>query len=211
MSRPVRTPHDLVKFGIHFAEIDLSKLKARGLRQLRNQLASALGRDSASVDSVRAGVLVSRRFDGPSPDQYGRAELGRLQVEVTRLMQSVAGGAHRHLAPIDLGSIRVITLPYKDKSIWHLQGTVMAVFLHILLLALSQTDNRIVRRCPECPRLVAAEGKRRYCSRRCTNRASMKEFVRRTGRERLRLAKRRAYERRVLPGRARRYRPRLSS
>ena len=211
MSTLVRTPQDLLKFGIQLAETNLTNLRDADLKRMRRQLASALGRDSGSVDSVRAGVLISRKFDGPSPDRYGVEDLARLQVEVTRLLRPVTAGAFRPLQPTSLAMIRVMTLPYRDRSLPYLQGTVTAVFLHILLLALSMTDNRVVRRCPVCSRLLAADGKRRYCNRRCTNRASMKKYLERNGRESLRLAKRREYQQRVLPGCARPYKPRQLS
>jgi len=211
MSIHVRTSQDLLKFAIHLAEVRFAGLRGRGLQLVRKRLASALGRDSASHGGVRAGVMVSHRFDGLSPDRYGLANFAHLQAEVARLLESVAGGAQRQLKPIVPGPIRVLTLPYQGRTLLFIEGTVEAVFLHVLLFALSQADNSIVRRCPVCTRIFAALGQRRYCERRCTNRASRMKYMARHGREQLLLAKRSAYEKRVKPGRARPYKPRRST
>ena len=73
--------------------------------------------------------------------------------------------------------------PRGDQSIWLLGAGVRDAFLLLLFLALTQTTNKQIRRCPECQRIFRAVGKQRYCDRRCTNRASQRTWRKGQGKQ----------------------------
>lgn len=168
----------VVAFAIDLARTDLAGCREWEIARLRDELAVSLGRDSKGVVSVRAGHLVHWPLDGRSPEDFAVADFEILQKDVVAVLGPVSVPKRiRPMAGLKLGSLHLSVLPYRDRSLLLVRGTVRDTFMYVLSSALTQTPNRLVGRCPECGRLFLARGKRRYCDRTCTNRASMKTWL----------------------------------
>jgi hypothetical protein len=168
----------VVAFAINLARTDLADCRSWEVARLRDELAVALGRESKAVVGVRAGHLVHWPFDGRAPGAYTVSEFESLQKDVVAVLGTVCvPKASRAIAPMTLGTLRPMLLPYRDRSVLSVTGSVRDTFMFLLASALTQVPNRIVRRCPECNRLFLARGKRRYCDRACTNKVSMKKWL----------------------------------
>ena len=168
----------VVGFAIGLARTDLAACRPWEVARLRDELAVALGREAQGVSGVRAGHLVHWPLDERGPDVYTAADFGILQKDVAAILRILAvPKAKRGLAGLKLGPLRLMVLPYRDRSVLSVTGTVRDTFMYLLASALTQTPNKLVGRCLECGRLFLARGKRRYCDRACTNRASMKTWL----------------------------------
>ncbi len=168
----------VVAFAINLARTNLADCKPSEVMRLREGLSTALGREGPRVVGVRVGHLVHWPFDGLAPAAYAVAEFRSLQEDVAAVLKTVCvPKASRTLARMNLGTLRLMLLPYRDRSVLSVTGTVRDTFMFLLASALTQVPNTIVGRCPNCDRVFLATGKRRYCDRACTNRASMRTWL----------------------------------
>lgn len=172
------TARMVVAFAIDLARTDLAGCRPWEVARLRDELAVALGRESKAVVGVRAGHLVHWPFDGRAPGAYTVSEFESLQKDVVAVLRTVCvPKASRTLASMKLDTLRIMLLPYRDRSVLSVTGTVRDAFMFLLASALTQVPNTFVGRCPECDRLFLARGKLRYCERACTNKASMRKWL----------------------------------
>lgn len=168
----------VVAFAIDLARTDLAECKPWEIARLQHDLGAAIGREPTGEVGVRAGHLVHWPFDGRAPEAYTVSDFESLQKDVGAVLRTVCvPKASRALAPMKLGTLHLMLLPYLDRSVLSVTGTVRDAFMFLLASALTQVPNAIVGRCPECDRLFLSRGKRRYCDRACTNRASMTKWL----------------------------------
>jgi hypothetical protein len=168
----------VVAFAINLARTDLADCRPWELERLRDELAVALGRSTTSCVDARAGHLVKWSFDGSGPDDFNIEDFEPLQRDVLVVLRMVClPKKQRAGAEIKLGPTQLTVMPYLDRSALLVEGSVRNAFMFLLASALTQVPNKLVGRCPECDRLFLATGKRRYCDRTCTNKASMKKWT----------------------------------
>jgi len=205
------TATDVVTFAIDLAVADLRNLRPWAWAQWRDRLATALGQDRAGRGTT-VGLLIAAEHEGPKPKSFEPDAFRQVQRDLNALLQAVsAHGQLRPLKVVRVGPYWMGALPYRGKSVRWIRGSVRDTLLLVLLEALEQVPDKFVGRCPECDRLFPAPGKRRYCSRLCANRASMKQWRRTHGPDVVRTLSRQSCERRVAPARPRPYRPRRGS
>ena len=184
-------------FAVKLVDADFATLSRADWMKLREELDHVLGRDKIHVRSERAGVLVDPSFSLPRPQQFKKPEFSSLQRKAKSILEDVVRGqsiGRKQYRP-DIG---FQTLPDKDRSVLHVQGSVQDVFVYVLLQALTRTSIHPVRRCAVCGRIFVRVRKQLYCTRRCTNAASTRAY-RRTplGKEAVQRTNRRAYEKRT--------------
>lgn len=168
----------VVAFAINLSRTDLADCQPWDLTRMQHELGAALGREPTGEIAVRAGHLVHWSFDDRAPAAYTVTDFESLQKDVVAVLRTVCvPKASRALAPMTLGTLRLMLLPYRDRSALAVTGTVRDTFMFLLASALTLVPNTLVGRCPECDRLFFVRGKRRYCDRVCTNRASMRTWL----------------------------------
>ena len=173
-------PVALLDFALALVAVaDVTTLKSWEKSRLRDRLAQALGEDRPGVTGMRAGILVSSRFDGPGPRRYPDDALQRLRDDVAKVLRTVA---HKtRLEGVEIARLRFLTLPYRQQQVLRVEGTVRDAFLFLLFAAITQIEKPLVQPCGQCQTLFRVEHKRQYCSPRCANRASMDAWKSRQG------------------------------
>jgi hypothetical protein len=210
LEHSMREPNRLLQAAIELSAEDEAALHSRArVVYWRTRLVRELGQDSPSVRGIRAGVMIAGRLGKPTAEEYEPGDLVRLREDVVRVLRPVSTQARtRSLMRTSIDSLSFVALPYRDRSVLVVSGTVRDVFMYVLLLTLAQEPNASVRRCQTCGEMFMRAGKRLFCSRRCTNKASMTRWHARHGVDAARRAKRRLYEKKVAPARPRPYQPR---
>ena len=170
MSYPA--PVALLDFALALvAAADVTTLRSWEKSQLRDRLAQALGEDRPGVTGMRAGILVSSRFDGPGPKRYPDDALQVLRDDVAKVLRTVA---HKtRVEGVEIERLRFLTLPYDGQQVFRVAGTVRDTFLFVLFSAIRLIEKPLVLPCSHCATLFRTEHKRQYCSPQCANRASM--------------------------------------
>ena len=171
-------------------------------------LDAALGRDSKQIRSSRAQVLIDEHHRHFAPAGWGDIDFEALRPKVSNVLRSARGQSSRRLWSVPIGRLEFVALPYKGRSVLKVGGAPADVFLFVLLQALTLVQNDVIRECPQCRRLMWADGKRKFCSLGCKNKSGMARYIARHGRVRVRLARRQSYERGITGGKPRPYRPR---
>jgi hypothetical protein len=178
----------VVAFAIDLARTEMAGCRPWEVARLRDALEASLGRDPEGAMNVRAGHLVHWPPDGRSPQDFSLADFEHLQKDVVAVLRPVSLPKRIRSAPgLKLAPLRLMILPDRDRSVLLVEGSVRDAFMFLLASALTQVPNKLVGRCPECDRLFLATGKRRYCDRTCTNKASMKKWL--AKRQELRVAR----------------------
>lgn len=176
--RPPDSATIVVAFAVTLARTDLASCRPWEFARLRDELAAALGRETKDAVATRAGHLVRWSFDGPDPDDFTIEDFEPLQNDVLAVLRMVCLPKRQQSgARFKLGPVGLTAMPYRERSVLLVEGSVRDTFMLLLASALTQVPSKLVGRCPECGRLFLASGKRRYCDRACTNKASMKTWL----------------------------------
>lgn len=168
----------VVAFAINLARTNLADCKPWEVMRLREELAVALGRSTPSRVDDRAGHLVKWSFEGQGPEDFTIGDFEPLQRDVLPVLQMLSlPKKQRAGVQIKLGPTQLNVMPYLDRSMLLVEGSVRDAFMFLFTSALTQVPTKLVGLCPECDRLFLATGKRSYCERTCTNKASMKKWL----------------------------------
>jgi hypothetical protein len=187
---------DRLPFAIRFANLELEELR-RGdwfnlFDDVRDFLGFRTGRtlDEASQQARRVGVSpwpVSGSFTAKlNPDM-----IRTLQADVRQMLNGLMdlqedldakqrGPQPEREARPQVPEIHVRYWLYwqrdqdEDAALFQ-DGSLRDLFLSTLVFLLAQ-DVAHVRRCPECQTIFYRVRKQQYCTRRCTNRANMREW-----------------------------------
>ena len=153
-------------------------------------LLSALGKESKQVWGRRAGVMAHNSFREKPPARFQSSDFEELQTAVGQLLGTVRSGAVRAMA---LPSLRFVLLPGEKRRQLQVAGTARDVFLYLLHAAFATSERDVILFCPDCGGPFLAKGKRRFCCRKCANRAMYRRWRQKHGRSRTREKNRRAY------------------
>jgi hypothetical protein len=172
-------------FAVALAQYNLSALRDGDWLNLREDFLAFLGqsRDPDRTATVSdAGGLVSTRWPAPFPEDFSERDFQILQYEVRTILQAAAGDNMGGFpASIDVKA----TLQVQPQDgrvspsggyITSLHGSTRDQFLFLLLDALRHEPPDRILRCPECHALFVRSYTQAYCSRRCTNRASVRQW-----------------------------------
>jgi hypothetical protein len=169
------TLDERVQFAIRFARANLAHYRAGDWMNLRDDLERFLGVKVNQTELV-ADMAFTTAIPCEDIDRLPEQKLAALQKDVSRVLQSFAGGS-TDWVPINLqyGPRRIRLNSVKDEAvIVSATGAVRDCVLEILLHILRGNPTASVEICPECRTIFYCTGKMKFCGRTCTNRAMMK-------------------------------------
>jgi hypothetical protein len=172
----MHTAEDRLRFAVAFAGLDLGRLRAGDLLNLKDDLQGFLALEPVSV----AGVL---------PYEYSTEQLRTLQQEVQQLLRDLvqqrqATGhwplAH-HTTPCRLDVEYHVTpldgVGMKGRNLIRVRGPIRDVFLFVLIHLLWQEPTWRVAECPSCHTIFYRDrANQDYCTRRCVNRVNKRTW-----------------------------------
>src|SRR5262249_7897465 len=129
------------------------------------------------------GGLVTTKGDPPYPEDFSEQDFQALQEDVRTILRAAAGdnmGEHP-LQPIVVETKQWLAITDGSMSAWggyftRLVGPWRDQFLFLLLDVLRHEPPDRILRCSECRMLFVRAYTQVYCSRRCTNRASVRHW-----------------------------------
>lgn len=171
-------------FAVRFAQMDLPTLREGDWLNLREDFLTFLGqsRDPDQCGAVSpAGGLVSSWGDGPHPREFTEQEFRALHGDVRTILHAAAGDdmGEKPLPTVTVQAtlwVRPLNGVPGGGYLTNLFGPTRDQFLFILLEDLRQEPPDRILRCPECQTLFVRAYTQAYCSRRCTNRASVRSW-----------------------------------
>ena len=171
----MKTATEENKFAIWFAQRDLSALSRGDLLNLRDDLLHFV----VSAEG-HTGPIIGSGVSRPAPHQkdYTVKHFDELQREVKSILaqatdQKYFSGKGPELHKLTFNLIQ----PSGGQKYIHVSGPVRDVFLIRLFFLLAQEGVDNIKTCPECGIIFYKHvGWQKYCSRRCSNLASVKRF-----------------------------------
>jgi|RhiMethySRZTD1v2_1073278.scaffolds.fasta_scaffold12917_5 hypothetical protein len=172
-------------FAVEFVQKNLSQLREGDWLNLREDFLAFLGQSRNPerwLTISDAGGLVSSKWDPPFPQDFSEQDFRVLQDEVCTILRAAAGDNMGAEPPI-IGVRTELRIQPLDGRVFpsggyltNIFGSTRDQFLFILLEALRQEPPDRILRCPECQTLFVRAYTQTYCSRRCTNRASVRSW-----------------------------------
>lgn len=180
----------VLEFAIGLARQNLQSVDDGERAALVDGFLRALGRESKGVWGRRVGIMVHNSFREQPPESFGQRDFHELKEAIQRLLGTVRSNAIRATA---LPSLRFVLLTGTKRRQLQVAGSARDVFLYLLHAALAIGDGEAVLFCPECSGAFLANGKQRFCDRRCANRVMYRRWSQRHGKAGVRKKNRRSY------------------
>jgi hypothetical protein len=175
-----------LRFAVRFAQMDLATLRAGDWLNLREDFLAFLGMsDDPKRPLITVGTrggLVPCRWDPPFPEDFTEKDFTLLQNEVRTILRSAVGDSMETQPPCIEVKPSLVVVPQGGIGVpgggyfTNILGPTRDMFLFLLLDVLSQEPPDRVLRCPECGILFVRVYTQAYCSRRCTNKASIRHW-----------------------------------
>lgn len=172
----MKTATEEIQFAVQFAQLDLTALRRGDLLNLRDEL----GHFVVSPQD-HPGPIVGSGVSRPAPHQkdYTVKHFDELQREVKSILaQATDQKAYRYGRSVKLHKLEFqLIQPSGGRKYIYVTGSVQDVFLIRLFFLLAQEGVDNIKTCPECGTIFYKHvGWQKYCSRRCSNLASVKRF-----------------------------------
>ncbi|MEJ2083386.1 MAG: CGNR zinc finger domain-containing protein [Acidobacteriota bacterium] len=171
------TNSEFLQFVVDFLNADLTRLRAGDFMNLREDIAAALAPGTLAAFTVP--------LDPPLPADLTEEDLAELQREILAFAgirkEDPETGELIPEPPRTMTELPIrgcISQFDREGFLFTISGTVRNVLLTRLGIAVG-TLQPDIGRCPECGKLLIREGRRKFCSRRCANLASVKRYNRR--------------------------------
>ena len=179
--RRMKTDADRVRFAVRFATgKSPMALSERALKKLRDDVSTFLGftgRRSKPPPAFGLHVTVLR---APWPWDCSKFALHEIHEETNRLLQNTVDGRGMDPTTISDGKdgqalgIDIVGPP--EERTPRIAGSVRAAFLFTLWYLFASKAGDRVRACPECGRIFLRVRRQIYCSPKCTNRATWRNY-----------------------------------
>jgi hypothetical protein len=172
-------------FAVRFAQMNLATLRAGDWLNLREDFLAFLGqsRDPARWLTISdKGGLVTCAWEEPLPQNFSEQDFRALQKEVRTVLHAAAGDNMGEQPPIIGVKTELRVQPLDGRAfnpggyVTNIFGPTRDMFLFVLLDVLRHEPPDRILRCPECQTLFVRAYTQVYCSRRCTNRASIRNW-----------------------------------
>lgn len=170
---------------VSFAQMELATLREGDWLNLREDFLAFLGH-SRNPDRwlaiSDAGGLGSDACEAPLPKDFSEQDFRALQAEVLTIIRAAAGDNMGAKPPTITVHTALWVRPLDGGSSpcggyqTHIWGATRDQFLFLLLDALRQEPPDRILRCPACHTLFVRAYTQAYCSRRCTNRATVRNW-----------------------------------
>ena len=171
------TAREEIQFAVRFSQLDLAALRPGDVLNLRDDLEGFV---VSPVD--HPGPILGSGVSRPFPQDYDLDDFSELQRAVKPILEKAIRREPDYRDPTQIERLE-FNLLREDSEIGsyvYVTGSVRDVFLirFFFLLAQEGVDN--LKTCPECDAIYYKNvGWQKYCSRRCSNLASVKRFQRR--------------------------------
>ena len=195
LTTEMRTDEDWLAWVLHFVNIEspIMRLSKTGLEALRHDLAAFLGFADEHDEPLSTSGIYATVLKAPWPWEYTKRQLDNLQrdsrqmiedtvcereitaqVDGRELRVTVKGGLNpTELSTEEAGErILIDVVGPPERRIVRIGGPVRVAFLHRLALLLAGEAGAKVLSCPVCGTLFRRVRRQKYCSRKCTNKAS---------------------------------------
>jgi hypothetical protein len=184
----METAAERVQFALQFAQMNLDTLsRGQGLT-LREDLEDFLRCRPGKQYRCDPGDVIAAplaMLTPPLPQEYPKDALRQLQQETHAIFSRLVDSRNAWAKDISQGWVSISGEYYLNsfpdvgkRSSNHLlmKGTTRDVFLKILIDLLKYEPTDRILRCPECRTIFYRIRKQQYCSRRCTNRANVRQW-----------------------------------
>ena len=179
-SHALRPGADFLQFAVTVAQMDLMRLRAGDWTNLREDFEASLGHTSwiaASGNCIRAHPVASGA--SPLPWDFTLQHFQALQQQILPLLQDEAH------ATMPVGTM------YTLAHVWYIDGLdgltpgrrelvvsgdTAECFVRILTWLLEQEPPGRILACPECGTLFYRHKQQAYCTRKCGNRLTVRNF-----------------------------------
>jgi hypothetical protein len=175
-----------LEWAVRFAQMDLATLRAGDWLNVREDFLAFLGQSSDPERELvfvgDRGGLVTTRWEAPFPEDFTEQDFRALQADVCTILHAAAGD-NMGEKPSCIGVKTALVVQPQGVSVsprggyfTSVFGSTRDMFLFLLLDVLRQEPPDRILRCPECQTLFVRAYTQVYCSRRCTNRASIRNW-----------------------------------
>jgi hypothetical protein len=169
------TAEDRLRFVLEFAAMDLGQLRRGDWLNLQDDWQAFFCIDHVIVE-------------GPRPQDYSPDEFRALQQEVQQLLKELVqqreATGHwplaQHTTPfpvhVTYEVVPLDRLGLPGGAMFRWRGPTRDVFLLVFSSLLQQVGTGRIAQCPECGTICYRNHKRKYCSRRCVDRANQRSL-----------------------------------
>jgi CGNR zinc finger len=176
-------------FAVRFAQMDLATLTTGDWLNLREDFLAFLGQNPDPKRPLLfvgdRGGLVSTRGEPSFPEAFTEKDFRLLQDDVLLILRLAVGDAMETRPACLVVNAPLVVVPQVGHGVpgagyfTNMLGDTRDQFLFLLLDILRQEAPDRVLRCPQCGLLFVRSYTQEYCSRRCTNRASVQNYRKR--------------------------------
>jgi len=185
----LRSGADFLQFAVAFAQLDLARLRPGDWLNLREDFEAYMGRTSligASGNCILAYPVKDGITDDPSgspmeyplPHEFTQQDFKALQERILPAVQSEAAGilwgmAHCVSEITVMHGLHRSTLGRRQLVI---SAPAAACFLKIFAWLIEQEPPERILACPECGRFFYRVKQQAYCTRKCGNRLTVRNY-----------------------------------
>jgi hypothetical protein len=175
------TAAERLQFIVRFAQMQLDALRPGDWLNIRDDF-HAFWRQRETA--AEPGGIMAQPLQHPSPQEYTEADFRALQTEVYGILNGFvcereSPGFSLQLAEIH-AQFGILNVGARDiPGGWTLLqalGHTRDMFLLIFFFLLSRQPTDRILRCPECHTIFCRIRKQKYCTRACSNRATVRQW-----------------------------------
>jgi hypothetical protein len=171
---------EFLEFVISLAQMDLGALRQGDWLNLREDFETYMGREGfVSIEGASGACILATPTQPPLPENFELQHFQALQRVTLPLLQQFAS---------QVGSLSIFTdvalslfphgfnksTPGRNQVVIH--GATEQCFLTLLIWLLHQEPPDRILACPECQTLFYRIKQQAYCSRKCGNRATVRNW-----------------------------------
>ena len=176
MQVKIKTDVDRISFAVRFADMNVMAARDPELRTLRQKLEEFLGfTGRAAAGSFDVHASVTRQ---PYPWKYTQRDLHELQRETLQLLKGAVerGGLHGGIEIGDEDGIVVDVVGPPGERVLRFGGSTRSCFILTLAYLLKSSAGERVVKCPECGRIFVRVRRQKYCTPKCTDKATWRNY-----------------------------------
>ena len=177
----IRNEAQRFRFVVRFAALDLATFRRGDWFNLAEDLRDFLLPTHADL---RPGGLHTFPTEGRMPEAYTPEDFTALQAETREVLAMViASRTNRHAwipKPLQIlptnPHVPALPTPHPGRHFMSVQGAVRDLFLWRVHHLLGQVNTAMLTRCPDCDTIFLRKSNQVYCSRRCVNRVTQRQW-----------------------------------
>ena len=169
----IKTDVDRISFAVRFADMNVMAAKEATLRKLRRELGEFLGfTQRAATGRFDVHAAITR---APYPRGYSRRELHELRKAALEILTGAVEGKG-FTGGVSIDGVVVDVVGPADERVLRFSGTTLSCFVLTLAFLLKGRAGERVAKCPECRRIFVRVRRQLYCTPKCTDRATWRNY-----------------------------------